>query len=105
MRKAWDNAVESIRAGITGNLQSGTDQNAGWVAGRVAGQIEGAWWTQVIHDTAPDLSGKWRIAKQPERPGNRMAAKLDVTRSRALGWESRRRLPDYVAESLAGPSA
>ncbi len=81
VRKAWENAVESIHAAITGNLQSGTDQNAGWVAGRVAGQIEGAWWTQIIHDTAPDLSGKWRIAKQPERPGNSGGSFLAVPKS------------------------
>jgi UDP-glucose 4-epimerase len=41
------------------------------------------------------------IELQAERPGNRMAAKLDVTRSRALGWEAQRRLPDYVAECVA----
>ncbi|WP_175473700.1 ABC transporter substrate-binding protein, partial [Curtobacterium sp. MCBA15_013] len=81
IRKAWENAVESIHAGITGNLQSGTDQNAGWVAGRVAGQIEGAWWTQIIHDTAPDLSGKWRIARQPERPGNSGGSFLAVPKT------------------------
>lgn len=70
VRQAWENAVACTRSGLTGNLQSGTDQNAGWVSGRVAGQIEGAWWTQVIHDTAPDAAGTWRVARQPDRPGN-----------------------------------
>lgn len=81
VRQAWENAVACIRSGLTGNLQSGTDQNAGWVSGRVAGQIEGAWWTQVIHDTAPDAAGKWRIARQPERPGNSGGSFLAVPKT------------------------
>jgi len=32
----------------------------------------------------------------PERQGNRMSAMLDDTRSRMLGWQPARRLPDYI---------
>jgi cellobiose transport system substrate-binding protein len=70
IRRAWDTALRAIDAGVTGNLQSGTDQNAGWVSGRVGGHVEGAWWSQVLRDTAPDTTGLWRIAQQPELPGN-----------------------------------
>jgi cellobiose transport system substrate-binding protein len=70
VKQAWDTAVRAAKAGVTGNLQTTTDQNAGWVSGKVAGHIEGAWWTQVLHDTAPATKGKWRIARQPERPGS-----------------------------------
>ena len=81
VRQAWENAVACVRSGLTGNLQSGTDQNAGWVSGRVAGQIEGAWWTQVIHDTAPDAAGEWRVARQPDRPGNSGGSFLAVPKT------------------------
>jgi UDP-glucose 4-epimerase len=40
------------------------------------------------------------IEMTPEVPGNRMGAKLDVTRARALGWRASRRLPDYIAEAV-----
>lgn len=38
------------------------------------------------------------IQMQPERAGNRMTAKLDATKSHALGWEAKRQLPDYIRE-------
>lgn len=70
IRQAWDTAVRAITSGITANLGTGTDQNAGWVSGRVAAHIEGAWWSQVLGDTAPKTAGKWRVTQQPVRPGN-----------------------------------
>lgn len=33
----------------------------------------------------------------PERKGNRMSAKLDATKSKALGWEAKRKLADYIS--------
>jgi UDP-glucose 4-epimerase len=38
------------------------------------------------------------IEMLPERKGNRMSAKLDATKSRALGWRAGRRLADYIRE-------
>ena len=70
VRKAWDTAVAAIQGKITGNLQIATDQNSGWVAGKVAGHIEAVWWAEILADTAPDTKGKWRLANQPDRPGN-----------------------------------
>lgn len=70
VRKAWDVAVKAIKAGITGNQQNSTDQNAAWSSGKTAGHIEAVWWAQILADTAPDTKGKWRLASQPVRAGN-----------------------------------
>ncbi len=40
------------------------------------------------------------ILMLPERPGNRMGSGLDTTKSRGLGWETERRLEDYLQEFL-----
>ena len=40
------------------------------------------------------------IAMLPARKGNRMDAALDLSRMRALGWQTRRRLPEYIAELI-----
>lgn len=37
------------------------------------------------------------IEMLPDRKGNRMGAKLDATKSHALGWKATRRLADYIA--------
>lgn len=70
VRQAWDVAVKAVQSKITGNLQTATDQNSGWVSGRVAGHVEAVWWAQILADTAPDTKGKWRLANQPGTPGN-----------------------------------
>lgn len=70
IRQAWDTAVKAIKAGVTGNQQNSTDQNAAWTSGKTAGHIEAVWWAQILTDTAPDSKGKWRLASQPVRPGN-----------------------------------
>ena len=70
VRQAWDTAVAAIEAKITGNLQIATDQNSGWVSGKIAGHIEAVWWAEILKDTAPDTKGKWRLADQPVKPGN-----------------------------------
>lgn len=36
------------------------------------------------------------IEMLPERAGNRMTAKLDATKSQALGWKSKHQLPAYI---------
>jgi hypothetical protein len=40
------------------------------------------------------------IIMLPERAGNRMTSALDTSKSRAIGWETERRLEDYVEEFL-----
>lgn len=70
VRRAWDTAVMAMEAGVTGNRQTSTDQNAAWTSGDTAAHIEAAWWAEVLADTAPDTSGNWRIASQPVNPGN-----------------------------------
>ncbi|MCL2515540.1 MAG: ABC transporter substrate-binding protein [Microbacteriaceae bacterium] len=70
IKDAWDIAVTAIKAGVLGNQQIATDQNAGWVTGKTAGHIEAVWWAQILLDTAPKTKGSWRLASQPVRAGN-----------------------------------
>jgi UDP-glucose 4-epimerase len=42
------------------------------------------------------------IVMQPEARGNRMTAKLDVTKSTALGWSATNSVRDYIARIVAG---
>jgi UDP-glucose 4-epimerase len=42
-----------------------------------------------------------RVEMRPEVRGNRMSAKLDVTKSHALGWRATRRVAEYI-ESVRG---
>ncbi len=44
------------------------------------------------------------IVMQPEAKGNRMTAKLDVTKSNALGWSATNSVRDYIARIVAGES-
>lgn len=81
VRKAWDTAVAAIQAGVTGGLSVTTDQNSAWVSGKTVGNIEAVWWAQILADTAPDTAGKWRLAAQPERPGNSGGSFLAVPTS------------------------
>ena len=41
------------------------------------------------------------VVMQPEARGNRMAAKLDVSKSNALGWAASKTVADYIAEIVA----
>jgi UDP-glucose 4-epimerase len=38
------------------------------------------------------------ITMLPERSGNRMGSDIDTTKARALGWEARRHLVDYIQQ-------
>jgi UDP-glucose 4-epimerase len=42
------------------------------------------------------------IEMLPERAGNRMGAKLDATKSHALGWRALRALPEYISTIIHG---
>src|SRR3989344_6049943 len=42
------------------------------------------------------------IIMMPERAGNRMQSGLDTTKSRALGWETKRSVEEYVRSFVAG---
>ncbi|MSO94804.1 MAG: NAD-dependent epimerase/dehydratase family protein [Thermoleophilia bacterium] len=41
------------------------------------------------------------IVMQPEAKGNRMTAKLDVTKSNALGWSASKTVSEYITEIVA----
>ncbi len=70
IRTAWELAVRAAQIRVTGNLQTSTDQNAGWASGSVVGHLEAVWWGPILADTAPATKGKWRLASQPVKPGN-----------------------------------
>ncbi|NNC12572.1 carbohydrate ABC transporter substrate-binding protein [Planctomonas sp. JC2975] len=70
VKQAWDITVKAIKAGVLGNQQLSTDQNAAWISGKTAGHIEAVWWAQILLSTAPATKGKWRLASQPVRAGN-----------------------------------
>lgn len=81
IRRAWDTAVGAAKAGVTGNLQVPNDQNAAFTSGKTAGQIEAVWWAQVLVDAAPKTKGLWRLASQPEKPGNSGGSFLTIPRT------------------------
>ncbi len=70
IRQAWALAVRAAQTRVTGNLQTSTDQNAGWASGSVVGHLEAVWWGPILADTAPATKGKWRLASQPVKAGN-----------------------------------
>ncbi len=41
------------------------------------------------------------IEMRPEAAGNRMDSTLDTTKSRAIGWSAKKRLPEYIKSILA----
>ena len=47
-----------------------------------------------VLDAAKLFGGE--VAMLPERPGNRMGAALDTSKSRAIGWSPKRKLADYI---------
>ncbi len=44
------------------------------------------------------------VVMQPEAKGNRMTARLDVTKSNALGWSASKTVSAYIAEIVATTS-
>lgn len=41
------------------------------------------------------------IEMRPEAAGNRMDSMLDITKSRAIGWSAKKKLPEYIKSILA----
>ncbi len=105
IRRAWETAVKAAEAGITGNLQVPTDQNAAFVSGKTAGHLEAVWWAQVLVETAPKTKGQWRIASQPVKPGNSGGSFLTIPRSckdpeAAYSFLSWLTTPEHQADSF-----
>jgi cellobiose transport system substrate-binding protein len=70
VREAWDTAVATVEAKVSGNRQTDNDKNASWSSGATAGNVSAAWWAQILEETAPDTGGNWRITDQPVQAGN-----------------------------------
>ena len=41
-----------------------------------------------------------KIEMLPERPGNRMSAAIDTSRSKELGWQAKVYIKDYIARFI-----
>lgn len=53
-----------------------------------------------IREVAELFGGE--IVMLPERAGNRMGSEVNTERSKALGWSTKRELPEYVRASIEG---
>ena len=51
-----------------------------------------------VQDVAEMFGGE--IQMLPERQGNRMDSKLDITKAKAIGWHAKRSLPEYIRSVL-----
>lgn len=71
IRKAWDDGVSAIQAGLSGNLATYSPQwGAALANGGIATLIAPAWMLSQIVQQAPATKGKWNIAKLPGGAGN-----------------------------------
>ncbi|HEY8533266.1 MAG TPA: extracellular solute-binding protein [Micromonospora sp.] len=83
VKKAWDLTVQMIKAGLSNNLRSFSEEwNAGFKNGTFATIGCPAWMTGVIKGQAGDsAAGKWDIAKAPGSGGNWGGSFLAVPKS------------------------
>ncbi len=81
--------VEDIIEGLMAVGEKGEGDNFGLGNGS----------TYSVLDLANMFGGP--IEMLPERPGNRMSASIDTTKTEALGWKAKRKLEDYVKEALS----
>lgn len=56
-----------------------------------------------VMDVAEMFGGE--IKMLPERPGNRMDARLDTSKSKAIGWHASRSLPEYIRSLVVEAAA
>jgi cellobiose transport system substrate-binding protein len=71
IRRAWDDGVATIDAGLSANLATYTPQwDAALASGGISTLIAPAWMLAQIVQQAPATKGKWNIAKLPGGAGN-----------------------------------
>lgn len=79
VRRAWDTAVQAVRADVLLKASGGsTDWNAAAATGRLATFISAVWAKSGLEESAPDTSGLWRVAPAPGGPGNRGGSFLGI---------------------------
>lgn len=82
IRKAWDDGVAAIDAGLSANLATYTPQwGAALANGGIATLIAPAWMLSQIVQQAPKTKGLWNIAKLPGGAGNDGGSFLAVSKN------------------------
>lgn len=82
IRKAWDDGVAAIEAGLSANLATYSPQwGAALANGGIATLIAPAWMLSQIVTQAPATKGKWNIAKLPGGAGNDGGSFLSVPKN------------------------
>jgi cellobiose transport system substrate-binding protein len=80
--KAWSTAVKAYQEGMLANVDRWTPEwNAAMNNGDIASFVGAVWMKQVLKDSAPDTSGKWRIASAPGGSGNNGGSFLAIMKS------------------------
>ncbi len=82
IKKCFDNAVEAHNQGVLMNVNNWTPEwNAAVNDGSIGAFVGGVWMQGVLKDSAPDTSGKWRVAPTPGGPGNQGGSFISVSAS------------------------
>ncbi|MGW8564911.1 ABC transporter substrate-binding protein [Isoptericola sp. NPDC055881] len=81
VRQAWDVAVQAGQEGVTARAFTDTEKNSALSAGRLASNIEAAWWGPQLQGAAPDTKGLWGVAHQPGLAGNNGGSFLAVPKT------------------------
>lgn len=83
IKDAWDKAVALGKAGLVlGNIEELSQEwNAALINGEIAGYDGPVWAKDIIVDTAPDLSGKWKVTRSAVADGNDGGSFLSVLSS------------------------
>jgi cellobiose transport system substrate-binding protein len=84
IRRAWDDGVAAIDAGLSANVGTFTPQwNAAIANGKFSTLIAPAWMLGQIEQQAPATKGKWNIATLPGGAGNDGGSFLTVPKNAA----------------------
>jgi cellobiose transport system substrate-binding protein len=74
-------AVDAYERRIAANVSDwSTDWGAAMTAGKVASFVGAVWAGQILSDSAPDTSGKWRVCRAPGGAGNAGGSFLGITK-------------------------
>ncbi|MBM7784469.1 ABC transporter substrate-binding protein [Tenggerimyces flavus] len=92
LRRAWDLAIESNERKLTARIDANfsPEWNAAVSTGAVASLVGAVWVAQIMADGAKDTSGKWRLCRAPDGPGNWGGSFLGITkycRDPEAAWE------------------
>ncbi|WP_157764792.1 ABC transporter substrate-binding protein [Solibacillus sp. R5-41] len=83
IKQEWDKAISLGKDGLVlGNIEELTQEwNAALINGEIVGYDGPVWAKDIIIDTAPALSGKWKVSRSPVADGNDGGSFLSVLKS------------------------